>query len=110
VAKKPETNLKERVIPRLKELPNAWVCKIQQVAKVGTPDILMCMSGIFVAIELKSEDGVLAPLQEYNLKKIAECGGIAIIITPHNIDASFLFLETLGKETAKYGIKNPVYQ
>lgn len=70
----------------------------------------MCLSGIFVAIELKSLDGELSPLQDYNLKKIAESGGIAIVITPDNIEESFLFLETLAKESAKYGIKNPVYQ
>ena len=110
MAKKPETLLKERVIPVLKALPQAWVCKIQQVTKRGTPDILMCLGGIFVAIELKSEDGELAPLQVYNIEKIASCGGIAMIITPHNFDASMKFLENLAEESAKYGSKNPVYQ
>ena len=78
MAKKPETLLKERVIPVLKALPQAWVCKIQQVTKRGTPDILMCLGGIFVAIELKSEEGVLDPLQHYNIQRIASCGGIVI--------------------------------
>lgn len=70
----------------------------------------MCLSGVFVAIELKSEDGELSKLQEYNLQRIANCGGIAIIITPDNVDESLLFLETIAKETAKHGIKNTVYQ
>ena len=70
----------------------------------------MCLSGIFVAIELKSEDGELSKLQEYNLQRIANCGGIAIIVTPDNVDESILFLETIAKETSKHGIKNPVYQ
>jgi len=70
----------------------------------------MCLGGIFVAIELKSEGGVLDPLQHYNIERIASCGGIAMIVTPHNMEASMKFLENVAKEHAKYGSKNPVYQ
>lgn len=63
-----------------------------------------------MAIELKSEEGVLDPLQHYNIQRIASCGGIAMIVTPHNFEASMKFLENVAKEHAKYGSKNPVYQ
>lgn len=63
-----------------------------------------------MAIELKSEGGVLDPLQHYNIERIASCGGIAMIVTPHNMEASMKFLENVAKEHAKYGSKNPVYQ
>ena len=83
---------------------------MQQVAKVGTPDILMCLCGIFVAIELKSEDGKISALQEYNLDKIARCGGLAIIITPQNVEESILFLEHIVQESSKYVSKGSVFQ
>lgn len=110
MAKQGETLLKEKLIARLKKLPNCWHVKIQQVAKRGTPDILICLGGIFVAIELKSEDGNLDPLQRYNIERIASCGGIAMVVTPQNLEASMNFLENVAKEHAKYGSKNPVYQ
>jgi hypothetical protein len=84
LAKQRETLFKERVLRELKQLPQAWICKTQQVSKRGTPDILACVCGRFVAIELKTDTGKLSALQEYNLKKITESGGISIVMTPSN--------------------------
>jgi hypothetical protein len=67
---------------------------------------------------------VLKALQHYNIQRIASCGGIAMVVTPHNFEASMKFfeasmkffeasmkfLENVAKEHAKYGSKNPVYQ
>jgi len=44
----------------------------------------MCMSGLFVAIELKTDKGKLSPLQDYNLRRIADAGGISVLMTPSN--------------------------
>lgn len=43
----------------------------------GVPDILCGICGLFVAMELKSADGSLKPLQRANLRKIRERGCIA---------------------------------
>lgn len=94
----------------MQAIPNSWVKKIQQVALRGTPDFLMCLSGLFVAIELKTDEGETSALQDYNLEQIASSGGIAIIMTPSNFEKCILFLETLGKESAKYGIKSTIYR
>lgn len=72
--------------------------KVQQVSKSGTPDILMCLNGLFVAIELKTDKGRLSPLQEYNLNKIAESGGIALVMAPKNFVQGIRYLEWM-KET-----------
>ena len=60
--------------------------KIQQRTIKGTPDILMCLKGRFVAIELKTEDGVVSILQQHNLKIIKQSGGLSYVLTPENED------------------------
>lgn len=83
--KKPETNFKEKVLADLKSLPKTWAEKIQQVAKHGTPDILACVNGHFVAIELKKDaKAKLDQLQLYKLQKIVEAGGTSILAHPGN--------------------------
>ena len=36
----------------------------------GIPDLIICLKGKFVAIELKNEDGKASALQSYNIDKI----------------------------------------
>ena len=46
----------------------------------GIPDILACVQGRFVAIEVKKPDGgELSALQKLKLKQIEESGGIGIV-------------------------------
>lgn len=97
-----ETLLKIKVLQALKKLPNTWFLKTQEVARSGVPDILMCLAGRFVAVELKTNEGVISKLQEYNLKRIEETGGVSIVLTPGNLEASIQFLENIAKE----GLKN----
>ena len=95
--KKPETKFKEKILSRLKELPNSWVVKVQQVALRGTPDILLCLKGHFVAIELKTEDGELDALQTYNIEQIVKAGGSAYVMTPDNCFGILLELKDLAR-------------
>lgn len=110
MSRKPETVFKEQVRPRLDRLPNTWVVKIQQVSIRGTPDFLLCVSGVFVAIELKTEEGRLDKLQEWNLKKIAESGGIAIVLTPSNVEKTLEFLEEIAHQAQGYFKENEIIQ
>ena len=83
--KQPEARLKERVIQDLKQLPDCWVVKVQQVVIRGTPDLLCCICGFFVALELKRNARArLDPLQAYQLAKIKNAGGIAHVVHPDN--------------------------
>ena len=44
----------------------------------GIPDILACINGKFVAIEVKrSEGGIISPLQKAQIEMIKKNGGIA---------------------------------
>lgn len=48
--------------------------------KKGVPDILACSpQGRFVAIEVKYGTNTASKLQEYNIQKIKECGGFAMV-------------------------------
>lgn len=81
----PETRFRtSTVLPFLKTLRHTVVFPIQQKAIRGTPDLLLCCSGKFVALELKSEHGCLSALQKYNLEQVRKVGGVAIVASPLN--------------------------
>ena len=85
MAQKAETKFKEVFLRALALIPNVWCEKIQQVGKRGTPDILACVGGRFVAIELK-KDAKSKPdkLQQHKLKKITGAGGVSFVASPEN--------------------------
>lgn len=100
MAKKAETVFKERVRKVLLTLDNAWFVKTQQVVIRGTPDFLLCINGMFIAMELKAtiKDVAKKPtLQSHNLEKINKANGIAFFVYPENWDQIFLILKTLSK-------------
>ena len=84
MAKKRESVFKEKVQKDLASLKNIWCEKIQQVGIRGTPDLLLCIGGFFVAIELKIDGEKPDPLQEYKLGLIKKAGGISLTATPSN--------------------------
>ena len=49
-------------------------------SQVGVPDIIVCFKGRFIGIEVKNERGVLSVLQERNLQRISDNGGIALAV------------------------------
>ena len=50
--------------------------------KSGIPDILACCRGSFIGVEVKAPHGKPSELQLYNLRKIDESGGYAILLYP----------------------------
>lgn len=50
--------------------------------KRGVPDILTCVNGWFIGIEVKADAGKPSELQLYNVKKIRESGGFAWVVYP----------------------------
>lgn len=67
---------------------NAWFVKYfaNGYTKVGVPDILACVDGYFLGIEVKASNGKPSPLQIHNLKKIDEAGGFAVLLYPDQFD------------------------
>lgn len=86
------------VIPFLKTLRNTVAFPVQQVGISGTPDFLLCMSGLFVALELKGDGGRLSKLQDFNLKQVRKKGkGLAIVASPENWIAVTYLLSKLDQ-------------
>ena len=54
--------------------------------KSGIPDLICCVNGYSIWIEVKAENGKPSELQNYNLKKIARSGGIGILLYPSGFD------------------------
>ena len=68
------------------------------MTKSGVPDILACVNGYFVAIEVKAQNGKPSELQLYNVRKIRESGGFAYIVYPSGWDDLKEILEGLLKD------------
>lgn len=54
--------------------------------KSGIPDILCCVNGFMVALEVKGSDGRPSELQKLNVKRINQSGGIAVILYPEGFE------------------------
>ena len=54
--------------------------------KQGIPDLLCCVNGHFVAIEVKAANGKPSEWQEWNIQKIKEAKGIGIILYPKDFE------------------------
>lgn len=57
-----------------------------RMTRSGIPDLLCCVGGHFVAIEVKAQNGRPSELQLYHCRKIREAGGFAFIVYPSGWD------------------------
>lgn len=59
----------------------AWHIKTHgnMFSKAGTPDVVACVKGKFVAIEVKQPGGVVSALQAAHIELIKKAGGIAFV-------------------------------
>lgn len=48
----------------------------------GTPDLLACINGYFVAIEVKADNGTPSELQLVKVNDIRKAGGFAYVVYP----------------------------
>lgn len=64
--------------------------------KAGTPDLLCCINGYFVAIEVKAQNGKPSPLQLKNLRDIDDANGLAILAYPDKWQELKALLEALA--------------
>lgn len=64
----------------------------------GVPDILACVNGYFVGIEVKAKDGRPSELQLLNVRQIREAGGFAFILYPSAYDKFTKFINGLDRD------------
>ena len=75
----PETRLVAKIRRALmNEHPSAKLYKIHgsQYQEAGIPDIIGCVDGRFVGIEVKTPTGRVSKAQELQLRKLKAAGGI----------------------------------
>jgi hypothetical protein len=85
----PEGKVKIKIDKWLDEnLPGNWRVKPRggPFGKGGCPDILICWKGIFIAIEVKADDGTATDLQMVQLRKIAQAGGVAALVKGFDLE------------------------
>ena len=72
----------------LSKYPNAYVyvTHVGQYGKRGVPDLVMCIMGLFVTIEVKTIKGSLTELQALEGRRIEKAGGISIVLYGRNKD------------------------
>ncbi|KIR03441.1 hypothetical protein P261_02256 [Lachnospiraceae bacterium TWA4] len=81
-----EKNFENKVKKYLKD-QGCWFIKYWgggEFTKAGVPDVLACVNGHFLGIEVKASNGKPSKLQIYNLRKIHEAGGYAILLYPEH--------------------------
>lgn len=72
-----EQRLQFKIIQYLRSV-GAYVVKVNLATKNGVPDILCCVGGRFVGIEVKAR-GQPTELQRINLDQIKRAGGISLV-------------------------------
>lgn len=68
---------------------NGWFTKIWGggYQKSGIPDLILCVNGFFITVELKGSDGKPSELQKMNTSRINKSNGIGIILYPDGFEA-----------------------
>ena len=90
LAQKPETRFKAKVVKFIeKELKGSYVITVDQSALRGIPDLICCVRGAMVGIELKrsfdeTHNSSRFKLQQWCLNKIRKAGGYGFVIYPEN--------------------------
>ncbi len=80
-----ESNLQKKVLKYIRTTykQDAWFLNVagSAVQRSGVPDIICCIKGHFIGLELKREDGSGRPSQQQLIEcnKIMQAGGDAIV-------------------------------
>ena len=95
-----EKNFQNRVERFLKS-EGVWYLKYWgggRFTKAGIPDLILCVHGYFVAVELKAEHGTPSELQLYTIRQIQDSGGFAIVLYPSGFDQFVDFIHDLKQD------------
>ena len=58
----------------------------KKYTKNGVPDLLVCVDGCFIGLELKAPTGKASELQKAHLKQIDAAGGLGVLLYPDDFD------------------------
>lgn len=90
----PEAKVKQRIKDILKELECYSFSPIGGAySSRGVPDIIGCLNGVFFGIEAKAGKGKTTALQDRELQRIKDAGGIALVVNEENLDSLKMTLQ-----------------
>ncbi len=90
----PETRLRKKIVKKLEDLwPLAYIRKIHGNAfqNIGLPDLLCCIDGSFIGLEIKCHGKKATPAQILEGERITRASGHFAVIT--SIDEAILAVE-----------------
>lgn len=81
-----EKQFENKVRAWLKGLPRQWNFKVygNMFQESGIPDIIGCINGRLIALEIKSSRGKASDLQKYKISLINDAGGYGVVVSPKN--------------------------
>ena len=91
----------ENRIKKYIESQGGWQVKYfaNKYTRSGIPDILACINGHFVGIEVKSDTGAPTELQRHSVRAIRKAGGFAFVLYPSGWEKFKDIVEDLKHET-----------
>jgi len=84
-----EQGIQRRILTELKRR-GIYAVKIITANRNGVPDILCCVDGTFVGIEVKTPTGRVAPVQKAHQQWIKDAGGYSLVARSWNDVEEFL--------------------
>ena len=91
-----EKNFENKIKAYLKSI-GAYFIKTHgdRFSRVGTPDIIACINGHFVAVEVKAENGKPSDLLRCQIEQIRKAGGHSFLLDPRDFEDLKIFCENL---------------
>jgi hypothetical protein len=79
-----EAAIQNKILLYLNNQPGTWAVKFPAVLQRGLPDIVGCVHGRFMGLEVKRPGRDVTPLQAVTLAKIRRAGGLTAVA--HNVE------------------------
>lgn len=116
MATTPEGKVKDKIKQMLKSYaPDVYyfMPAMGSFGKSGVPDIIVCVKGSFVAIEVKADKrkNPPTPLQVKNMSEIKDAHGAALVIDANDLDMLQGFIEgVIASRTETASIMGEIYR
>lgn len=90
----------ENKIKKFIEGQGGWQVKFfaNSFTKNGIPDILACVNGYFLAVEVKAQNGHPSELQLHHCNEIRKAGGFAYVVYPSGFEKLKSIIDDLNHD------------
>jgi len=98
MADTPEKKVKAKVVEILKAHGVYYFFPATHgMGRSGVPDIVCCYRGCFIGIECKAGENKITPLQDREIKRIKDAGGVAVVINEKTLGEVAVLLNVIEK-------------